>query len=173
MLDLFAGLGGASEPFRKAGWDVVRVELDLAFEAEIHADIASFRWTGRRPTLVWASPPCTEFSRESMPWCRTGRTPDLSLVHAARRVIAECDPDWWVIENVKGASRYLTPMFGRPRVFGPVSLWGEFPRFAAKVRPWKERLSSTQRARRAEIPFAIGDGLRRAIEADVFFGAKA
>lgn len=173
MLDLFAGLGGASASFRKSGWDVVRIELDTTFDAEIHADLTSWSWTGRTPTLVWASPPCTEFSRESMPWSRTGNKPSMELVNAARRIIAECQPAWWVIENVKGAGRWLTPLFGKPRIFGPVFLWGEFPKFRARVEPWKEKLSSTRRAERAMIPASVSDGLRLAIERDVFFSGAA
>jgi hypothetical protein len=166
MLDLFAGTGGASAAFRAAGWEVVRVEMDRAFPAEHHADVAAWSWAGRRPSLVWASPPCTEFSRESMPWSRTGATPSLALVDAAERIVRECRPDFWVIENVRGATRYLTPRYGDPLVLGPVFLWGHFPRFRARVMPWKERLSSKQRAARAAIPYAVSAGLLRAIEAD-------
>ncbi len=164
MLDLFSGTGGASAPFATTGWEIVRVELDPQFEAEFHADVRSWSWRGRRPALVWASPPCTEFARESMPWCRTGQAPSMELVDAADRAIRECDPDFWVIENVKGASRYLTPRYGTPLVLGPVFLWGRFPRFRTRVPYWKERLSSKDRAKRAAIPWKIGDGLRRAIE---------
>src|SRR4051812_340560 len=102
MLDLFAGLGGASAPFRAAGWEVVRVEMDERFDAEVHADVRAWSWQGRRPALVWASPPCTEFSREAMPWCRTGKVPGMGLVDAADRIVRECNPSAWVIENVKG-----------------------------------------------------------------------
>jgi site-specific DNA-cytosine methylase len=166
MIDLFAGTGGASCAFRSAGWDVVRVELDPTHPAEVHADVSAWSWSGRRPTLIWASPPCTEFSRESMPWCRTGAVPSLALVEAAERIIRECQPDYWVIENVRGATRFLTPRYGTPLVLGPVFLWGRFPRFRATVRPWKERLSSDQKAARAAIPLAVSAGLLRQIEAD-------
>lgn len=163
MLDLFSGTGQASEPFRAAGWEVVRVEIDPSFEAEVHADVAHWSWSGAKPRLIWASPPCTEFSRESMPWCRTGKPPSLDLVAAAVRIIRECDPDFWVIENVKGATRYLTPFLGRPLCLGPVRLFGRFPRFRRSVPPWKERLSSKQRVRRAAMPLQIGQGLLEAI----------
>jgi hypothetical protein len=166
MLDLFAGTGNASAAFRAAGWSTVRVELDPACDADIHADIAAWSWDGPRPTLVWASPPCTEFSRESMPWCRTGAVPSMTLVDATERIIGECQPDYWVIENVRGATRYLTPRYGTPLVLGPVFLWGRFPRFRARVHFWKERLSSTQTVRRAAIPLIVSQKLLLAIEAD-------
>lgn len=41
VLDLFSGMGGWSQAFRDRGHEVVRVELDPRFEAEIHADILS------------------------------------------------------------------------------------------------------------------------------------
>ncbi len=164
MIDLFAGTGGASAPFRAAGWEVVRVELDTTFEAEFHADVRSWSWTGRTPTLVWASPPCTEFSRETMPWCRTGKPPSMELVDATDRIIRECSPDFWIIENVKGATRYLAPRYGAPLVLGPVRLFGRFPRFFRRVPWWKEKLSSKQKAKRAAMPYQIGEGLRISIE---------
>ena len=203
MIDLFSGTGGASAPFRDAGWEVIRVELDPAFEAEFHADARTWSWYGRQPNLVWASPPCTEFARESMPWSRTKpawvrcpccenywcnqhekhahecdcppieqwetdpysvRPPSMELVDAADLIIRECNPDCWVIENVKGATRYLTPRYGKPLVLGPVFLWGRFPRFYRRVKFWKEKLSSKQKAARAAIPYQIGEGLRISIE---------
>lgn len=65
MLDLCCGLKGASAAMRDRGWEVVR---------------------GRRPDLVWASPPCTEFSRESMPWTKTGNDDRWLQVDAAPKV---------------------------------------------------------------------------------------
>ncbi len=175
VIDLFAGTGSATEPFRRAGWEVVRVELDPSFPAEYHADVSEWHWHGRRPDLIWASPPCTEFARESMPWCRTGKTPSLALVEATRRVIAECDPVYWAIENVKGSTRYLTPILGAPLCLGPVRLYGNFPRHAQPpkpwlhVQPWKERLSSKNKKGRATMPPCIGEGLRQAIEECLFW----
>ncbi len=171
MLDLFAGTGGASAPFAAAGWEVVRVELNPAFPAEYHADIREWSWHGRMPDLVWASPPCTEFSRLSMPWTRARRPPEpsMDLIDATERIIRECVPISWVIENVKGASRYLRPRYGEPLCLGPVRLFGRFPRFRCRVPYWKEKLSSMQVAERAAMPWQIGESLRLAIEAPTLF----
>src|SRR5687767_3380289 len=99
MLDPFSGTGGASSAFKAAGWRVVTVDNDPQHNPSVVADLNTWSWwdsfSDEIPTFVWASPPCTEFSRESMPWCRTGKTPDLGLVFSAMRIIAECQPKFW------------------------------------------------------------------------------
>jgi site-specific DNA-cytosine methylase len=173
MLDLFAGLGGASQAMRARGWDVVTVDSDPRFGCDVTADLSAWSWTGRRPDLVWASPPCTEFSRESMPWCRTGNPPSLDLVRAALRVVRECDPTWWVLENVRGATRHLNPLLGEPQSsHGPFFLWGRFPPLRSRVKPFLERLSSQRRAERAKVPYRLSEELARACEGNLLAGVE-
>jgi len=169
MLDLFAGLGGASRAFKARGWEVVTVDNNPAFGCSITADLLTWRPPGSLfgVDFLWASPPCDEFARESMPWCRTGRPPSLGLVQRVFELVRELAPRWWVLENVRGAQRWI----GRaPLHFGPVYLWGYFPR---KIRDvghnfaWKERLSSAQEARRAEIPLPISEAFAEAVERDL------
>lgn len=164
MLDLFAGLGGASSAFAARGWDVVTVDNDPRFGCTHTTDLAAWSYTGPPVDLVWASPPCTEFSRESMPWCRTGVVPSMELVHAALRIIREVNPPWWVLENVRGATGYLNPLLGEPRIYGPFFLWGVFPPFQCRVKPFKEKLSSARRAERAKVPFELSERLAKACE---------
>lgn len=161
MLDLFAGRGGASAAMRDRGWRVVTVDLDPRFRPSIVADVRQFGWRGPRPDLIWASPPCDEFARESMPWCRTGAQPSTALVLAAKRVIDEIDPVWWVIENVRGAIPYL----GRWRErCGPFFFWGWFPFLGVDIPARKEHLSSSARAARAAIPYGLSLAVCRAVE---------
>jgi site-specific DNA-cytosine methylase len=171
MLDLFAGLGGASAAMRARGWDVTTVELDPSFRPSIVADVARLPLNcPGRFDLVWASPPCTEYARESMPWCRTGNAPDMTLWRATEAAIRELRPRWWVIENVRGAVRF----HGRAtRTYGPVFLWGRMPLFDVTVKPWKERLSSTQKAERACIPYALSEALAKACESEAAMFAVA
>lgn len=162
MLDLACGLKCASRAMRERGWRVVTVDIDPRFEPDVVADLREWSWDGERPALVWASPPCDEFARESMPWSRTGRVPDLSIVRAVERIARECRPDWWILENVRGAQKYLGPARWKRT---PVYLWGEFPPIACgPLKPWKERLSSTQAARRAAIPYEISLAVALSIE---------
>jgi hypothetical protein len=134
MLDLFSGLGGASKVFRERGWKVIRVDIDdqhnTLFEPTIVADICSWKPT---PDLVgeidflWASPPCTEFSKYSLPWWRKKSHPEPSMacIDAVRSLVREIRPRFWILENVRGAHRWLGPC---RQAAGSFHLWGEFPR---------------------------------------------
>ena len=164
ILDLCAGLGGASKAFRDRGWRVVTLDFDARFGCDITADLCAWSWGGERPDFVWISPPCTEFARESMPWCKTGIAPDMRLVNAARRVVRESMPRLgWTLENVRGAVPYL----GKPRaIAGPFFLWGEFPPIGKPVLRMrkKESYSSAASAERAKIPYALSLAMCLAIE---------
>lgn len=166
MLDLFAGTGGASRAFREAGWEVVTVDNDPQHGTDVVADLRTWSWDGPRPELLWASPPCQEFSRTAMPWCRKKGPPEpsMALVEAALRIVREARPRYWVLENVRGAVPYLRPLLGEPRVVaGPFHIWGYFPPFRLAVAPFKERLNSQQRVRRAAVPYALSAALLAAV----------
>lgn len=167
MLDLGSGLKGASRAMGARGWQVVTVDINPAFEPDILADLREWSYSGPRPDLVWCSPPCNEFSREFMPWSKTGNLPDMSIVLACKRIIDECQPRFWVIENVKGAIQLFEPVLGSYRVnYGPFYLWGFFPTpgdFKLIYRK-KESRSSTAKAERAMIPCQLSQALAIAIE---------
>ncbi len=67
ILDLFAGRGTASNPFRDRGWEVTRVEIVPEYRPEILADIAHWkpRYDPGHFDFIWASPPCRVFSNAS------------------------------------------------------------------------------------------------------------
>jgi len=158
MLDLCSGLGGASAAFRLAGWEVFTVDNNPEFSPTWCGDVRKFTWRGGVVDFIWASPPCTEFSRESMPWCKTGAIPDISIVLACRDIIRSVSPDWWVIENVKGSLPWLYPVLGSPAwVSNPYYLWGNLPfsKISPGVYRGKERMSSGGRALRSCVPFSL------------------
>jgi len=139
MLDLYSGLGGASEAFIEAGCLVVRVDNnpDLEVRNTVLAD-ASYAFnlvSDEKFDLIWASPPCLEFSRAfSAPAptaLREGRpfSPDLRDVHKAHEIIKRLKPRYWVIENVVGSIRHLEPILGEPsQIIGSFVLWHNLPR---------------------------------------------
>jgi hypothetical protein len=167
MLDLCCGLKGASAAMKERGWKVITLDIDPDFHPDIVADVREWSWDGDRPDLIWASPPCNEFSREYFVWSRTNTPPDLSIYNACKRIICQADPKWWIIENVRGA----VPFFGRPTaIYYPYYLWGRFP-YLGKIdlsnRRHKESLPSCAKAERAQIPYALSRAVAVAIESSI------
>lgn len=140
MLDLYSGLGGASEAFLSAGWDVLRIDNNPLLSGvpnTVMNDLSSGGWNDKdKFDLVWASPPCREFSSAySAPGPKAKREgrdfePDLTLLNQAMLIINTINPRWWVIENVSGASKIFSRELGMPprQIVGPFFLWGLFPR---------------------------------------------
>jgi hypothetical protein len=194
MVDLYAGLGGASEAMIRTGWDVLRIDnnpLLAGVDNMVMMDIKKLKpriISSRVPEsgnpiidLVWASPPCRDFSlgfNAPKPTAqRTGLDyePDMSLLEEAIRIIDKLKPRYWVIENVRGAIGDFEPYLGSPRlVIGAFVLWGNFPMFEmpenwhhSKCGPGSGDKHSSDPLRanyRAIIPFELSEQLRLAIE---------
>lgn len=169
MLDLFSGLGGASRAMVDAGWEVITVDNNPAFNPTICADILTWNYQGPPVDLLWASPPCQEFTRKSMPWLKKNHPeePSLELLKATIRIIGEVKPRYWVIENVRGAIPYFRPFLGEPtKRSGPRILWGEFPPIDPEP-VWKyiERHPSKKKRTMdaAKIPYNLSRALCRAL----------
>jgi hypothetical protein len=99
MLDLFPGTGSVSSAFRAAGWAATTLDRDLP--ADIQADVMTWDFEAYRPRhfdFVWASPPCTEYSRAKT----TGRRDLATANEIARRtlqIIRHLQPRARVLEN--------------------------------------------------------------------------
>ena len=184
MLDLFSGLGGASEAMLNYGWEVRRYDNNPLLQhvpntiihdvTKIHANPHP---DGLKMTLVWASPPCLDFSTGfNAPGPTAKRSglnfqPDLSPMLEAKRIIDEINPRFWCIENVIGSIKHFEPYLGTPRlIVGSFVLYGNFPLFDARdVKHNKSDVdpgpSNPLRANyRAKVPYALSDALRQAIE---------
>lgn len=191
MLDLFSGLGGASEAMvRDPGWSVLRIEnnpllggvpFTIIDDVKNIADnIFGSHNIKQKIDLIWASPPCTEFSGGfASPKSIASREigldnyhPNLELVEAAIRIIEIVKPKYWVIENVVGAIRYFEPLLGEPKqIIGPYVLWGNFPEIfydKANLTPKKHKDTGSRDPlrsnRRACVDFEVSRGLKFAIE---------
>jgi len=115
-LDLFCGAGGASEGLRRAGFEVVGVDLEPQprYPFTFHcADALTFPLDGY--DLIWSSPPCQAYS------CGAGMNgtrhlhPD--LIAAVRERMPSGIP--WVIENIMpAASRLRSPFMLCGAMFG-------------------------------------------------------
>lgn len=187
MWDLGSGLGGASEAFVQAGWNVIRIDNNPNLQHipyTLNLDILEWKdWVDDLiieeglPDLIWCSPPCLEFSQAfSAPGPvarREGRefTPDLSLMFACRDVLDRVRPRYHVIENVVGACKHFTPHLGAHlQKLGPFVLWGLFPSIMVPE-DWHHSKATNDvhsgnpmRANiRAYVPIEISQGLLEAI----------
>ena len=156
LIDLFAGLGGASQAFvRDPNWDVIQLDnnpaliehnpdlimLDLSNLYNIQSFLEPrLSEKAYDKIVLWASPPCLEFS---LGYNAPGPTaqrenrkfePDLNLMLNSKW-IADLIQDWiaprceftWVIENVRGAIPHFTPHLGKyNQSIGAFFLWGNF-----------------------------------------------
>lgn len=191
MLDLFSGLGGASESMvMSENWDVMRVENNSLLSGVPHSHeicVKQFRdelrgmiddgFVPESPTLIWASPPCVEFSfGYSSPQSKAIRAgeeynPDMSLLEATIDIIEMLQPKYWVIENVRGAIKWFKPYLGEQQkvINHSIFLWGKFPSFdpgeiESKFKNEGSSRDPLRANKRALIPFSVSNELRLAIE---------
>jgi len=144
-LDLCSGLGGFSQAFVDAGWDVVRIDNDPRFQTvpfthiedvcDIDAVMCTVRNvvpTCRSPSVILASPPCERFSLGNRMFPKKGIKKALEIVGACLEIIAEYRPKSWVLENPKGRLRWFLgnstmtidlSNYGRDQL-KPTDLWG-------------------------------------------------
>jgi hypothetical protein len=150
VLDLFCGLGGWGRAFRERGHDVVGVDLDPRFGAEITADVMTLDAASLgRFDVVLSSPPCEAFSVASIGHHWTGgrcayipktdhARNSIALVKHTLDLIHGIAPQFWVLENPRGVLRKLGLLdeferitvtfcsYGETRM-KPTDLWGGFP----------------------------------------------
>lgn len=184
MLDLYSGLGGASEAFLQNGWEVLRLENNPLLEGVPETEITDilewdFEIMGDTPMsqidLIWSSPPCREFSNAyNAPKSKAKRAgeefkPNFEHVIKTMEIIKWVNPRYFVIENVRGAIQDFKHLLGNPRqIVGSWALWGNFPYMHIKnFHEVKEDAWSDNPLRaniRAKIPYPLSDSLRIAIE---------
>ena len=102
-LFLCSGTGSVGEPFREAGWEVVDVDWDGRYGAEVQEDIMTWDYKAFAPgtfQLVWASPDCAQYSiaRKRAATPRDFPTAD-ALVQKCLEIIEYLDPPMWFLEN--------------------------------------------------------------------------
>ena len=189
IVDLFSGFGGASEAFAKdEAWGILRIENNPLLANVEHTrcmDIFEFRdWLLEQQyrygsfsvDVVWASPPCHEFSTAyGAPRSIAHREgvedyqPYMGYLEVAIEIIEILKPRYWIIENVRGAIKYFEEKLGKPaQIHGAYVLWGNYPKFEPATFPTKaqkdKRWSPLRSNYRAQVPIQISQALKDAIE---------
>jgi len=186
---LCSGLGGFSEAFAQSGWVVIRIEINPELEYVPFTRILDVNdwmdWIDElpHPDLIVASPPCQEFSIADPYKNRSDRLvhgaayPELmqalNNVRSCLDIIDYIKPEWWILENVRGACKYFKQYIPRlkphKQAIGPKQhqqffFWGEFPFIHMKPNFNHSKMDSHVPQERALIPFEISFELKRAIE---------
>mgnify|MGYP003637250738 CR=1 FL=1 len=114
VLELFSGTGSVGKVCDKLGWNSVSV--DLIADADHKVDIMEFDYKQYPKDyfqVVWASPPCTNYSKLQDSWLGRMRKGEIytreiqekemnqddKLVLKALEIIDYFNPDLWFIEN--------------------------------------------------------------------------
>ena len=87
VLELFSGTGSVGKCCKELGWDVVSVDLILPADHEV--DIMDFdykQYPQDTFDLIWASPPCTEYSNLKNAWLNR---PDKNGVILTKELLEE------------------------------------------------------------------------------------
>ena len=98
ILELFSGTKSVSKVAEQLGFDVISLDLR---NADINCDILHWDYTCFAPGefyFIWASPPCTEYSRAKTVGVRNIEHAN-SIVLKTLEIISYFNPTYWVIEN--------------------------------------------------------------------------
>ena len=118
LLELFAGTGSVGKVARDMCFEVVSLDRDMA--ADIKLDIMDWDFQDYYPRhhfdVIWASPPCTEYSK-----AKTVGTRDIEgankVVERTLDILEYFEPKFWIVENPQtGLLKDQTCMYGMPFV---------------------------------------------------------
>jgi len=192
-VDLCSGLGGFSEAFVSAGWNVLRFDNDERFKDvpnTVIMDVCNIEAiknvvASRKVNVVLASPPCERFSFMGNPWPKAGIGKALTIVGACLELIVALKPDYWILENPKARLRWF---IGKPKMtirqidYGgkypkPTDLWGNIslPLLSKYRAPMKGHGPSARRrngvlvigndsAENSKIPYCLSQTILECIE---------
>lgn len=146
-LDLCSGLGGASQPALDRGWKVIRVDIERKFKPDVVADARHLPFRPFHVDVLWASPPCTEFSKHGLRcFYPNPPEPDLSIAHGVKEAIAAIVPRFWVVENVWASRPWLTRLFGPVMARPPGhALWSNLLVLFPHIEPHKGKVAGNKR----------------------------
>lgn len=137
ILQLCADTGSDTRPYRDAGYKVICIGKDIGVE-NYHPPKDVYG--------IIANPVCLEFSTARSNGKARNPEEGMFLVRECQRIISECNPTFWVIENP--ATGVLKNYLGKPKlVYQPweygspwtkkTALWGKFNIPTKKYSKWE------------------------------------
>ena len=124
VLDMFAGSKSVAKAFEAAGYDAVTLDYEAKYDPDICVDVlkwdyeAAIQMFGRKPDVIWASPPCQTWSVASIGHHWAGgrrayepKTPEAvigkAIAERTVEIIQSVRPKFWFIENPRGVLRKM------------------------------------------------------------------
>jgi site-specific DNA-cytosine methylase len=101
ILELFCGNGSFSKVAEERGHKVITIDIDKKFNPTICMDILNFKISdlnGFKPDVVWASPPCIQYSHAKRQGIRDIEGAN-KIVLKTIEIIRDLKPKFWIIEN--------------------------------------------------------------------------
>lgn len=167
-------------------YHVIRIEnnpLLATVEGTFQLDVLEWvDWIDSIPSVdvLLMSPPCTEFStayaapRGVAQRLGQAYAPNMEIVNACLEIKNHLKPEFWILENVSGATTYFKDKPGLKnwqQKLGPYRFWGRFPYLALNEKdlpPSTKNCSSHHDPlgpnKRAKIPLIISQEIRNSYE---------
>jgi len=176
-LDLFCGLGGWSDGFKAANFDVLGVEIEPKIAKLYKHDVICADVKTLNPELfkgfdlIVGSPPCRDFTILQDTLWKKKKNPELGmiLVNAFLNFVDVVKPKFWIMENAPGLRKFLDI---KPKCFIRIHrgkrqfLWGDFPNCLIPIHYHdtlvEHQNGSLRKWKRAKIPFVISYTLGKA-----------
>jgi len=115
LLELFAGTQSVGKIAKELGFEVISLDKDM--EADIKSDIMDWdfrQYPNKHFDVIWASPPCTEYSRAKTTGVRDIEGAN-EIVQQTLDIIEYYEPKYWIIENPQsGLLKDQLCMYGLP-----------------------------------------------------------
>jgi len=100
VLELFSGTGSFSKVCREFGWKTFEIDNNSNFNPDLCKDILDLKLNEIpfKPDIIWASPPCTEYSKAKSRGQRDIEGAN-KLIIKTLLIINKLKPTYWFIEN--------------------------------------------------------------------------